>query len=91
MDNLAQTFRDIVDELRQTGEEVHARRLGEDKIATTVCRHAVKAHDPLKGEELRGLLEQLHRCDLPYTCPHGRPTLIQMSYAELEKKFGRKV
>ena len=91
LDNLAQTFREIVDELRQTGEEVHARRLGEDKIATTVCRHAVKAHDPLKGEELRGLLEQLHRCDLPYTCPHGRPTLIQMSYAELEKKFGRKV
>jgi len=89
--NLAQTFRDIVDELRQTGEQVHARRLGEDKIATTVCRHAVKAHDPLKGEELRGLLEQLHRCDLPYTCPHGRPTLIQISYAELEKKFGRKV
>ena len=91
LENLGQTFRDIVDELRQTGEEVHARRLGEDKIATTVCRHAVKAHDPLKGEELRGLLEQLHRCDLPYTCPHGRPTLIQMSYAELEKKFGRKV
>ncbi len=91
LDNLAQTFRDIVDELRQTGEQVHARRLGEDKIATTVCRHAVKAHDPLRGEELRGLLEQLHRCDLPYTCPHGRPTLIQMSYAELEKKFGRKV
>ena len=91
LDNLAQTFRDIVDELRQTGEQVHARRLGEDKIATTVCRHAVKARDPLRGEELRGLLEQLHRCDLPYTCPHGRPTLIQISYAELEKKFGRKV
>jgi DNA mismatch repair protein MutL len=89
--NLAQTFRNIVDELRQTGEEVHARRLGEDKIATTVCRHAVKAHDPLRGEELRALLQQLHQCDLPYTCPHGRPTLIQISYAELEKKFGRKV
>ena len=80
-----------MDELRQTGEEVHARRLGEDKIATTVCRHAVKAHDPLKGEELRALLQQLHKCELPYTCPHGRPTMIQISYAELEKKFGRKV
>ena len=91
LDNLAQTFREIVDELRQTGEQVHARRLGEDKIATTVCRHAVKAHDPLQGEELRALLRQLHQCDLPYTCPHGRPTLIQISYAELEKKFGRKV
>jgi DNA mismatch repair protein MutL len=89
--NLAQTFRDIVDELRQTGEQIHARRLGEDKIATTVCRHAVKAHDPLRLEELRALLQQLHQCDLPYTCPHGRPTMIQISYAELEKKFGRKV
>ena len=88
--NLAQTFRNIIDELRQTGEEVHARRLGEDKIATTVCRHAVKAHDPLRGEELRALLHQLHQCELPYTCPHGRPTMIQISYAELEKKFGRK-
>jgi DNA mismatch repair protein MutL len=88
---IQQTFRNIIDELRQTGEQVHARRLGEDKIATTVCRHAVKAHDPLKGEELRALLHQLHQCDLPYTCPHGRPTLIQISYLELEKKFGRKV
>ncbi len=91
LENLPQTFRNIVDELRQTGEQVHARRLSEDKIATTVCRHAVKAHDPLKGEELRALLEQLHKCELPYTCPHGRPTMIQISYAELEKKFGRKV
>jgi DNA mismatch repair protein MutL len=91
MSNLLQTFRDIVDELHQTGEQIHARRLGEDKIATTVCRHAVKARDPLRGEELRALLQQLHRCDLPYTCPHGRPTMIQFSYAELEKKFGRKV
>jgi DNA mismatch repair protein MutL len=91
LENVLQTFRNIVDELRQTGEQVHARRLGEDKIATTVCRHAVKAHDPLRGEELRALLAQLHQCDLPYTCPHGRPTLIQMSYAELEKKFGRKI
>ena len=91
LENLSQVFRNILDELRQTGEQIHARRLTEDKIATTVCRHAVKARDPLKGEELRALLEQLHRCDLPYTCPHGRPTMIQISYAELEKKFGRKV
>ena len=91
LENLSQIFRNILDELRQTGEQVHARRLAEDKIATTVCRHAVKARDLLKGEELRALLEQLHHCDLPYTCPHGRPTMIQISYAELEKKFGRKV
>jgi len=91
LSDVAQVFRNIVDELRQVGEEVHVRRLTEDKIATTVCRHAVKAHDPLSGAELRSLLQQLHQCELPYTCPHGRPTMIQISYAELEKKFGRKV
>ena len=91
LENLPQVFRSVLDELRQTGEQIHARRLTEDKIATTVCRHAVKARDPLRGEELIALLEQLHHCDLPYTCPHGRPTMIQISYAELEKKFGRKV
>ncbi len=89
MADVAQTFRHIVDELRQVGEEVHVRRLTEDKIATTVCRHAVKAHDPLSGPELQSLLQQLHQCELPYTCPHGRPTMIQISYAELEKKFRR--
>ena len=51
----------------------------------------VKARDPLRGAELEGLLRQLHACDLPYTCPHGRPTMIQISYDELEKKFRRVV
>jgi DNA mismatch repair protein MutL len=91
LQDLPQLFRNIVDELHQTGDHLHVRRLSEDRIATTVCRHAVKAHDPLRGEELRSLLQQLHQCELPYTCPHGRPTMIQISYAELEKKFGRKV
>ncbi len=91
VEQASQAFRQIIDELHQTGEQVHARRLGEDRIATTVCRHAVKARDPLKGPELEGLLKQLHACDLPYTCPHGRPTMIQISYEELEKKFRRVV
>ena len=66
-------------------------RLGEDMVATTVCRHAIKANDAMRPEELDRLLEDLLDCELPYCCPHGRPTLIQMTYAELEKKFGRVV
>jgi len=80
---------DLVDELRAAGQEVGAMRLGEQTIAKTVCRHAVKANDPLAGPELERLLEELRSCAMPYTCPHGRPTLIEMSYRELEKKFGR--
>jgi DNA mismatch repair protein MutL len=80
---------DLVDELKAAGREVNLARLGEHTIAKTVCRHAVKANDPLAGAELENLIEDLRRCAMPYTCPHGRPTLIEMNYRELEKKFGR--
>jgi DNA mismatch repair protein MutL len=80
---------DLVDELKAAGREVNLARLGEHTIAKTVCRHAVKANDPLTGPELENLVEDLRRCAMPYTCPHGRPTLIEMNYRELEKKFGR--
>ena len=80
---------DLVDELRAAGREVNLARLGEHTVAKTVCRHAVKANDYLTGAELENLVEDLRRCAMPYTCPHGRPTLIEMNYRELEKKFGR--
>jgi DNA mismatch repair protein MutL len=80
---------DLVDELRAAGREVNLARLGERTVAKTVCRHAVKANDPLSGQELENLIEDLRRCAMPYTCPHGRPTLIEMNFRELEKKFGR--
>jgi DNA mismatch repair protein MutL len=80
---------DLVDELKAAGREVNLARLGEHTIAKTVCRHAVKANDPLAGPELENLVEDLRHCAMPYTCPHGRPTLIEMNYRDLEKKFGR--
>lgn len=80
---------ELIDGLKAAGQEVNSWRLGEDVVAKTVCRHAVKANDPLAQPELENLLEDLRRCAMPYTCPHGRPTLIEMNYRELEKKFGR--
>jgi DNA mismatch repair protein MutL len=80
---------EVIDELKAAGQEVNALRLGEQMIAKTVCRHAVKARDPLAGRELENLVTELRHCAMPYTCPHGRPTLIEMNFRELEKKFGR--
>lgn len=80
---------DLVDELKAAGQDVNSARLGEHVIVKTVCRHAVKANDPLAGRELENLVEDLRRCAMPYTCPHGRPTIIEMNYRELERKFGR--
>jgi len=81
---------DVIDELRSASNSSSALRLGEDMIAKTVCRHAVKANDPLRYPEVEKLIRDLLECELPYCCPHGRPTMIQISHAELEKKFGRK-
>jgi DNA mismatch repair protein MutL len=80
---------ELVDGLKAVGREVNSSRLGEQTVAKTVCRHAVKAHDPLAGRELENLIADLRLCAMPYTCPHGRPTLIEMNFRELEKKFGR--
>lgn len=75
--------------MKAAGQSVGSWRLGESVVAKTVCRHAVKANDPLRGPELEALVENLRGCRMPYTCPHGRPTLIEMNFKELEKKFGR--
>jgi DNA mismatch repair protein MutL len=80
---------ELADELKAAGQAVNTLRLGEAVVAKTVCRHAVKANDPLAGPELENLVEELRQCAMPYTCPHGRPTLIEMNFRELEKKFGR--
>jgi DNA mismatch repair protein MutL len=90
-DDPAQLLREIIDDLRETSAQTSRLRLGEEMIAKTVCRHAVKANDVLRQPELVRLIQDLLACELPYTCPHGRPTMIQLSYSELEKKFGRKV
>ncbi|HVR36307.1 MAG TPA: DNA mismatch repair endonuclease MutL [Methylomirabilota bacterium] len=60
----------LVDELKAAGQGVNLLRLGEETIAKTVCRHAVKANDPLSGPELEQLVADLRRCEMPYTCPH---------------------
>jgi DNA mismatch repair protein MutL len=87
----SQFMRKVIDDLKSASNSASAMRLGEEIIAKSVCRHAVKANDPLRYPEVEKLIRDLLDCDLPYCCPHGRPTMIQISLAELEKKFGRKV
>ena len=66
------------------GEEVEAR------LVKLICkRAAVKAGQLLSDIEMQELVRQLEACQSPRTCPHGRPTMIQLSAGELEKAFGR--
>lgn len=58
-------------------------------IYTMACKSAVKAGDKLNYKEMTELIEKLRHCKNPFTCPHGRPTIIKTSYIDLEKKFKR--
>ena len=58
--------------------------------ASQACRGAIKIHRPLSGAEMEQLVSQLLACDDPYTCPHGRPTILEMRDAELERRFWRR-
>lgn len=53
------------------------------------CHGAVKAGDTLVHEQIAALLGALERCDLARTCPHGRPTMVRLSHAQLAREFGR--
>lgn len=60
-----------------------------DRIATMACKASVKGNQKLSYEEVEALMEQLMTLENPYTCPHGRPTIISMSQTEIEKRFKR--
>ena len=61
-----------------------------EKTATTLaCRLSIKANDYISLEEADYLLETIRTCENPFTCPHGRPTIITYSNYELEKMFKR--
>lgn len=61
------------------------------KIMKKACKAAVKAGDILSNVEINALLEDLIACENPYTCPHGRPTVLEFTKKNLEKMFLREV
>ena len=54
------------------------------------CRSAIKFGKDLSLDEMAELIRQVDKLKRPYTCPHGRPSMINITYHELEKMFGRK-
>ena len=58
-------------------------------VATMACKAAVKGHDALSVREAQALIEQLLQLENPFTCPHGRPTIVELTKYELEKMFKR--
>lgn len=82
-------FKETLDEIDTVART--AKQEKEEKfIATVACKSAVKANMCLTKEEVDSLMNELLELPNPFTCPHGRPTVIKMTKYEIEKKFARK-
>src|SRR5262249_34185875 len=66
------------------------RRVLDAVAASLACKSAVKMHHPLSPLEMEALVGELFAADQPYACPHGRPIVLQMTDADLERRFGRR-
>lgn len=87
--NIQELLIDMARHLETLGERASHTRWREEAIAQAACKAAVKARDHLSLREVEELVVALASAEMPYTCPHGRPTLIYTSFKELARKFGR--
>ncbi len=87
--NTKELFLETLDEINTIART--AKQEKEEKfIATVACKAAVKANMALTTEEIQSLMDKLLELPNPFSCPHGRPTAIQMSQYDIERKFARK-
>ena len=69
--------------------ETTAKEIRQACLATTACRAAIKAGEELNMRQMEILLDELSTTAFPYTCPHGRPTILKFSSEDLAKMFKR--
>ena len=85
--NSKKLFLDILDNLDSGTVSNYELQL--DRIMKLACTSAIKANDNLEDIEVDRLIEDLRQTREPFTCPHGRPIIIEMTKSEIEKKFKR--
>ena len=87
--NTKELFLETLDEINTVART--AKQEKEEKfIATVACKAAVKANMALDEKEVEALMDKLLELPNPFTCPHGRPTVIKMTKYDIERKFARK-
>ena len=74
---------------RQTLSYISGNRKNAVEMQFSACKAAVKLTGTLSREEAMTLWRNLHRCEQPFFCPHGRPTMLKMTPQDLVRHFGR--
>jgi DNA mismatch repair protein MutL len=82
-------LRAVVEQIEQAGQKLTRRDLIDSLLHMMACKAAIKAGQRLSPEEIESLLTQRHLVDDAHHCPHGRPTALTLTRAELDRQFGR--
>lgn len=82
-------LREFIEEVEKKNTTPNLNKLLEDWIYLLACKESIKAQDSLSLLEMEQLITRLRQTQNPYTCPHGRPTMVKMTRAELERRFYR--
>ncbi len=88
-DNINDTIKRIVESVINREKDFDLQRFNDHLAATLACKASIKANTSITMEEAKNLIEDLRKCDNPFNCPHGRPTVITYTKADLEKLFKR--
>ena len=86
----ARSLRDLLADLTAPENPGHTETWEEHALANVACKAAIKANYFLTVSEMREMIEQLERTNAPYSCCHGRPTMVHFSLSALEHEFGRR-
>lgn len=86
--SMQELFMDVLEELSTVYSSKNPTTV-EERIATRACKASIKGNTVLSKESAKKLIEMLFTLENPYQCPHGRPTLVAVSKAEMEKMFKR--
>lgn len=85
----AATVKDLINDLFENGSMKTIKDAKELILKRMACRAAIKSGAACTPEQMRAVVEQLKKTDHPYSCPHGRPTIVTFSEKEIEKLFER--
>ncbi len=86
----ARSLRELLADLTAVEQQGHTGTWEEHALANVACKAAIKANYFLTVSEMREMLSQLEQTNAPYSCCHGRPTMVQFSLSALEREFGRR-
>ena len=80
---------ELIDALTAETDIKQASQAILERTATMACKAAIKGNHEVSPSEAKELLNELFLCDNPFNCPHGRPTMIEFTEADMEKRFKR--